>query len=61
MLVEAVVSHRSGGSWRWYGDVGGGALFDRVLAVNVADRSDLVPQNSENRFVKIKKTFRKMS
>ena len=59
MLVEAVIRHGCSGSGCGY--VWAGGLLHGVLAVNVADRADLVPQNSENRFVKIKKTFRKLS
>ena len=59
VLVEAVICHGCSGSG--CGDVRGAGLLHGVLAVNVADRADLVPQNSENRFVKIKKTFRKLS
>ena len=45
MLVEAVVSHGRGGGGG--GHVGRGGLLDGVLAVDVADGADLVPQNSE--------------
>ena len=45
MLVEAVVRHGRGGGGG--GHVGRGGLLDGVLAVDVADGADLVPQNSE--------------
>ena len=59
VLVKAVVCHGCGGSGCWY--IRSRGLLYRILAVNVAYRADLVPQNSENRFVKITKAFLKLS